>query len=658
MDIEKLMRFKGLTFATLALLGAFLVYLLISTVIQNKAISDTKYASAITQLMDQVSVNLDPQSRQDIASSISNLISGTSVRVAGEDISTKPLKQFLAPIESNADQVVRLISQNNLNDAANAAQSLSATTQKVLSRKLSLLKYMQIAFAVLAVLLYVLLILPTITRLNDKQETNVEVAKESKGIMNTVNEGLFLLDKDQQIGIEQSASLKQMFKSTRDLEGDFFDFISLYVSGRTVQTAREYLGLLYGERVKEKLVKDLNPLNEVEINLVRRDGSYESRYLNFQFNRVIEEEKLSHILVSVTDETKRVLLERELAETKEEQEAQIDLLLSVLHVDRKQLKSFFKTAESDLNQVNNTLEARGHSDAEIRNKISNISNVVHKLKGDAAALGLHKFEFAAHGFEEELAKAKNENETLTGKELLPSLTKLKTLFSELNKMQNIEQKLGDQAGASSLDLETNNEIVSSSVASNYDGVATVLYDLANKVASRNGKRAHLSAYGLSDGDWPQSFGEAQKESLKSIAVQLVRNSVVHGALTPQERLAKGKSDFINIAASLSENGASHVLTIRDDGEGLDNQKIIDRALELELFTEQQLSRLDKNHAFKLIFQPGFTSVEEADLDGGRGIGLDVVYKMIKDLGGTIAVQHSVGRFCQFKVTIPKAGMAS
>jgi len=646
MDIEKLMRFKGLTLATLALLVAFLLYLTISSVIQNKAINDTKYATAIVQLMDQVTVNVSPQTSQDIAKSISYLISGTSIRVAGQDISAKPLQQFLAPIESNAEQVVSLIGQNKLSDAANAAQTLSATTQKVLDRKLSLLKYMQIAFAVLAILLYVLLILPTITRLTDNQETKIEVAKESRGIMSTVNEGLFLLDKDQQIGIEQSASLKQMFKSERDLEGDFFDFISLYVSGHTVQTAREYLGLLYGERVKEKLVKDF-----------RRDGSYESRYLDFQFNRVIENEKLSHILVSVTDETKRVLLERELEETKEEQEAQIDLLLSVLHVERKQLISFFRAAESDLNQVNRTLESRGHSDIEIRNKISNISNIVHRLKGDAAALGLHKFEFAAHGFEEELAKAKNENETLTGKELLPSLTKLKTLFAELKKMQNIVQKLGDQAGVNTLGLETNNVVVGSSNPSSYDGVAMVLHDLANKVAGRNGKRAHLSAYGLSDGDWPKSFGEKQKESLKSIAVQLVRNSIVHGALTPQERLAKGKSDFINIAASLSENENCHVLLIRDDGEGLDNQKIIDRALDLELFTEQQLSRLDKSKAFKLIFQPGFTSVEEASLDGGRGIGLDVVHKMIKDLGGTIAVQHSAGRFCQFKVTIPKAKAA-
>ena len=163
-----------------------------------------------------------------------------------------------------------------------------------------------------------------ILRLSEKEETVAEVVKESKGIMNTVNECLFLLDKDQNIGIEQSASLKQMFKSERDLEGDFFDFISQYVSQHTVQTAREYLGLLYGERVKEKLVKDLNPLNEVEINLVRRDGSYENRYLDFQFNRVLEDEKLSHILVSVTDETKRVLLERELEETK--------LELSLIHI--------------------------------------------------------------------------------------------------------------------------------------------------------------------------------------------------------------------------------------------------------------------------------------------------------------------------------------
>ena len=96
------------------------------------------------------------------------------------------------------------------------------------------------------------------------------------------------------------------------------------------------------------------------------------------------------------------------------------------------------------------------------------------------------------------------------------------------------------------------------------------------------------------------------------------------------------------------------MLLHPDGEGFDNQKLIERAQEVGLFTEEQLKNLDPKNAFKLIFHPGFSSLSESTLDGGRGVGLDVVHTMVKQLDGTIAVLHKEGRFCQFKITLPKA----
>ena len=129
---------------------------------------------------------------------------------------------------------------------------------------------------------------------------------------------------------------------------------------------------------------------------------------------------------------------------------------------------------------------------------------------------------------------------------------------------------------------------------------------------------------------------------------------MHGSLSPAERVAKGKSDFINVAVSLSNTDDDYVLTIRDDGEGFDNEKLIARAQEVGLYSGEQLQNLDPKHAFKLIFHPGFSSLSESTLDGGRGVGLDVVHTMVKQLDGTISVLHKEGRFCQFKITLPKA----
>jgi len=656
MGLDKLLRFKGLTFATLGLVVAFLLYLALNVLLSNKAEADLKYSTSLMQLMDQVSPELAGSELQKLTAKLEKFKSGQSVLIAGQPTNTYTLAKFMSPEASGLDQLVQQLKSSNLEMAAKSAKGVSAAVEKRISKKLKLTTYLQGAAAIIVIVFYLLAIVPMILRLSEVQETEVQAVDETKGIMSTVNEGLFLLDHDYQIGLEQSTSLKKIFKLDRDLEGDFFDFIGSYVSEHTVKTAREFLGLLYGDRVKEKLIKDLNPLNEVEINLVRRDGSYENRYLDFEFNRVMEGDKLKQLLVSVTDETRRVLLERELAETKEEQEAQMDLLLRILKVDQRQLKAFFSMAENDLMDINSKLEARGHGDVEIRRKVIDISQTVHKLKGDATALGLHNFEFIAHSLEEELVTVKNTSDKLTGKSLFPAITRIKDLFSELGQMQNLVEKLA-QGQVQSL-ADESISIDENSILSVDEGddepeessLAGMLHQLSNTVSKRNNKRAHLSVHGLALGDLPDNL----QEPIQSAAVQLVRNSIVHGSLLPEERVNAGKTDYINITTSLNETDQEYTLYVRDDGEGFDNQKILDRAVEIGMIKPEQLDKIDVKNAFKLIFHQNFSSLSEASLDGGRGVGLSLVHSMVKELGGAISVQHKFGRFSQFKVSIPKA----
>ena len=652
MGVAGMLRFKGLTFATLGLVLAFLVYLVLNTLLQRNTQNDLKYATSVNQLLSQVVSDMPQAEANKLAQMLANVKTGKSVQVDGKSVDTYELATFLAPSQASLDSLLSQLNSFDLEAATASAASLSSAVDRRINQKLKLSTYLQVAAAIIAILFYLLVIVPMILRLSENQETDVQASDETKGIMSTVSEGLFLLDHDYQIGLEQSASLKQIFKLDRDLEGDFFDFIGQYVAQNTVQTAREFLGLLYGDRVKEKLIKDLNPLNEVEINLVRRDGSYENRYLDFSFSRVMDGDTLKQLLVSVTDETRRVLLERELAETKEEQEAQMDLLLRILHVERSQLLAFFATADTDLSGVNKILESRGHGDTEIRSKIAEISRTIHKLKGDAAALGLHNFEFIAHALEEELVTVKSAPPPLNGKALLPAITKLKDLFYELEQMQALSDKLGQGKTQELFPAESTSESdeTDSEMAESANPFANALHKLAQTVSQRNEKRAHISTHGLMLSDLPETL----QEPLQSIAVQLVRNSIVHGALKPEQRTSAGKTDYINITTSLSENDQSYMLLVRDDGEGFDNQAILDRAIELGIFNDEQRSRINEDHAFKLVFHSGFSSLTNANLDGGRGVGLDVVHTMVKDFGGAISVQHKKGFFCQFKVTIPKA----
>lgn len=651
--MSKILENKGLFFSTLALLVFFLLYIAINFVLQSKTINDSSYAERFSNLSVLFDANTSDSENNQLLNQLKVFQNGGSLALGAENVEVSPIDQYLFPNQSNIGAIVNNLESGQQTQARRTFDSLVEVVQRQKDRKTNLIRYLQIAAAVITLLIYLLVVLPSISRVSQRKETEVEEKRETEGIMKTVSEGLFLLNHDHEIGLEQSASLKNLFKSDRDLEGNFFDFIGQYVPQNTLQVAKDYLDLLFGDRVKEKLVQDLNPLNEVEINIVRRDGSYESRYLDFKFNRVMQDDRLSHILGSATDVTRRVMLERQLVESKEEQEAQLELLMSILHVDNKQLNNFFDTADRSLLEINETLESRGHGNREIRAKIAEISSKVHRLKGDSAALGLHKFEFTAHALEDELQKVTKENETISGKELLPAITKLKDLFSELDNMRSLVNKFSEALGSNnSAGVSLDGESIGDTSGDSAPVVAqqNSLQQLTATVAERTGKRAALATYGMHDGAIP----EAMVEPINSIVVQLVRNSIVHGCLEPQERLAAGKSDFINIVSSFSELDNNYQLIVRDDGEGFDEQKIIKRALDLNLIEQQEADEIEPGRAIRLAFMPGFSSLDEVEMDGGRGVGLDVVHTMVKELGGRISVQQKQGQNCQFKVTIPKA----
>ena len=425
MNFQNLLRNKALTIAVTAMAGVFLLFLFVIHVIQATSVDYVRYADTASGITKRLDSGLYKGQIDLLKKDVGQLRVGSAFK--------PPILKQLRAI----DQAVDKATVDGIFDSASSIGSAVSTKDDVKSaltvltvsleaardKKVNLAKYMQIAAAILSLVFLLLIIFPLISRLAKNEDTVVEAKKEAEGIMGTVSEGLFLLTKDNEFGIEQSTSLREMFRFDRDLEGNFFEFIGNYVPQSTIQVAEDYLGLLYGDRVKEKLVKDLNPLNEVEISIARRDGSFENRYLNFKFSRVMEDGKLSHLLGSVTDVSREVLLKQELEDSREEQEAQLDLLMNILHIDNAQLESFFNTADDTLHGINEDLEAKGHSDSDIRKKLKGIYENAHRIKGDAAALGLHKFEFSVHEFEETINNVQNTNKSISGKQLIPTVAK-------------------------------------------------------------------------------------------------------------------------------------------------------------------------------------------------------------------------------------------
>ena len=635
MNISDLVRYKGVLISTALLLAIVFLFALANLGLQKNSLQSSSTLQAIESLEVSYSELGGAPASRDLASWEETLSADQRVwleKVGGNELSAV------------RDAVVQNNSQNFLAAMANLKKVLAAEV----SKRGRLLNIAPIAVCILALLIYLLAVIPQLLRLSRDTEVQVESNQQAENILNTVSEGLFLLDKEGQIGVEQSKSLKQMFRLERDLEGSFLDFIGQYVPESSVSVAKDYLDLLYGDRVKEKLVKDLNPLNQVEINITRRDGSVESRFLDFKFARVMVDSELQHLLGSVTDVTREVQLEKELESNKEEQEAQLDLLMNILHLDKDSLARFYSETDTALNSINSTLQERGHSTDEIRSKLATIAEQAHRIKGDAAALKLHNFEFIMHEFETEVGNVQAIRGTISGRDVLPAVTKLKAVFKELNNMQSIVTRFSEVLSLERSQDDQGSADVTAVKPTAVDGGSVLeqeLQDLVSSIAERNQVRVVLKTFGLGATEVPEYLTKVVRDS----AIQMLRNSVAHGARPPAQRLASGKPDYMTVTVSLTPTPEGHTFMVRDDGEGLDQQKILDKAVKKGLIKETDLAKVTSAVLGRLIFHPGFSTRDEADLDAGRGVGLSAVHSMIRDAGGVLGFAQSAGKHCQFSV---------
>jgi two-component system chemotaxis sensor kinase CheA len=318
-----------------------------------------------------------------------------------------------------------------------ATDAAGAATQARVKR---LQFFNAIAMATGALLLAVLIF--HVVRNLGTEERAINIAqRESAHILSTVNEGLFLLDRDLVIGAEHSAVLTQILRREQIAGLSFRDLLQDIVPGNTLTTALDFVGLLWSDRVEADLIDDINPLNEVEVHLDDGSGHRETRYLKFSFKRVTSADTSASILAAVTDISEQVRLRAGLEEARAASEAQMDLLMSILHVPPDQLRSFLRDSEASLAMVNSLLQEPASQEADFRAKIDKIFRVVHGLKSDAAGLGLPTVESKAHVFEDEL-QALRAKEAVGGGDLLGLPIKLDDLLSHFGSIHSLVERLG------------------------------------------------------------------------------------------------------------------------------------------------------------------------------------------------------------------------
>jgi two-component system chemotaxis sensor kinase CheA len=142
------------------------------------------------------------------------------------------------------------------------------------------------------------------------------------------------------------------------------------------------------------------------------------------------------------------------------------------------------------------------------------------------------------------------------------------------------------------------------------------------------------------------------EAIGDPLVHLIRNSCDHGVETPDERIAQGKPEEGTIRLGASQEGSNIVISIKDDGKGLDIEAIKNKAIDRGLATPDEIERMTSREIFSFIFQPGFSTAKKITDVSGRGVGMDVVKTNIEKLKGMIDIESEIGKGTTINIKLP------
>lgn len=569
---------------------------------------------------------------------------------AGSRKAIEPALQIWQPYQSKIDRYMKSAQQgthdaqafnelldyslsNNLqllklmNDLAYALEHVSANRAKTL-------RYIQFTVWALALLNFLVI---TFNFLRQTVAADMQIARsreETERIMKTVREGLFLVDSDMRIGEQHSIHLEGMI-GIEDLAGrGFLEVMERMVDAEALANTQTFIEELFNPKVYQDLIADLNPLKQIKVTVLGKQGNPIERYLNFQFNRVYEDKTITGVLVSVHDITQEILLKQQLETEHEESERYVQMINTIVKSNHSILRGFIDSCRNRLNKINRILESPGKNQAQLRGKANEIYREMHSIKGEASAVDLRSFVSKAESFES-LVNQLRSKPRLVGDDFLG----LAVILNELIDLNEFVEDLGYRLGT----LQDRKK----DLAVEETSINTYFLNYVEKMAQRNARKVSFECSG-----W-EVVPEAQIESLRDISIQLLRNAVFHGIESALERTEAGKSPEGHVKLKIVSEGSYLQLSIEDDGRGLSLEKIAQKALEKGLVSEEDLRKMSRNQIIALIFSDDISTATTVTEDGGKGVGMSVILDRVREIRGKLSIATREGKMTRFSIILPK-----
>lgn len=486
----------------------------------------------------------------------------------------------------------------------------------------------------------------------EAQSQALSVAKaETDRIMETVQEGLLLIDAQGVIGDYHSHELTAILRQEKLAGRSLLQILERLLTEKMFNTTKDYIALLFDANRKEKAVLKVNPLTDIEVNFPNPSGGFINRYLGFSFRRIVENGVVTRVFVAVRDVTTQMELEKKLRDSERHKDRQLDILLGIVHVAPDELEAFVTLVEKELDTINDTLRAEhfaatgGQGDA-LRERLQTVFRSVHNLKGNAAVLHLTTFQKAADSFESKLNELLNRPQ-LTGDDFLSVVVAQAGLRADLGDLMELRGKLVGLRQPVAANPSASAATITSPAVQIGAGLQQLVADAARDLDK---------ATTLTIDDYALHTVAADRPALvRDVLIQLARNSLAHSVEPAPLRISAGKPPVATLsvrALPRSEDGLVGI-AFRDDGAGLDLDAIRARAESAGLLSPN--ANPAPADIARCIFAPGFSTAAVVGAHSGRGMGMDIIKsKVVDEAGGAIEVHCTPGQFCEFHLYFPTA----
>lgn len=523
---------------------------------------------------------------------------------------------------------------------------------------------------------------------NHLQELIDEKMQQVNDILDNIDQGLFTINLDGSVNQEYSSRANRILRVKDVASCKIKDLLRF----DTKQEASFYTWLKlvqkrHNQQRWPKLAK-LAPVQEIE--LITKPDLAELEYVSISYQRIYDKSgNLAKIMVLAMDETEKKLKDFQMAAERLKHENDVKLILTIANTPAEEIAEFTEDTSARMLNIKRAIDTHIDSVSKQRDTFPNcipytitnqaidlIFRDIHTIKGNGGSYGFEMLSHFAHQTESQLEKLRDPQERrddvlLVIKELIFNMDgciadihkKIQLIFG---KDEEITIRIPEIRIKSIIDIS--NSIVSENADENTARLIAectmlcwkplrTLVRKYQKLALQVARKLHRNIV-FTVVNSQQLYPEDSVSDIDEILIHLIRNAVDHGIEAPEVREELGKG-VGRIQLSLSVSETKRIITITDDGHGIDYEQLIERCIDKNILTPQAASTLSAQEKQQLIFISGISTANDVSQISGRGVGMDIINHKITSLNGSIAISSELGKGSSFVLTLPlKSGIYS